>query len=559
MSSPKSLKKETTSLSITSTEVDTKTTTLKVESATVASTSLKRSPSNSLNRRGGECKRRESNESSEECEDSCYVSSSLAVAQASTAFKWLPALALPAHQPRQLLPIISGPSTSTTKGDIPQVGPATCLYGIHLEQKATSKVAMFDLDDTLITRKSGKKFSDDSDDWKLWTTNVGEKLRNAVSDGFSIVVITNQAGLPVKGREAKWKQKIPQIAQSAFSDIPFRIFAAKEKDGFRKPMLGMWDALVEEFKKQNVVIDKNASYFVGDAAGRTKPKDHSAVDRKLAHNMGIQFYTPDQFFKERKEKLPPLLGFHPSKLEVKDPMPSLISPSTAPEIFAPVGYIHINQDTLKDKKRCAKEAERVVSEGGRCVIGKLFLYPTFYSTNWSVTDNTNRDKATRAEYIGIAKRLKCPVRCVWFDVAPELAWHNNMYRAFHQRVPDVESSTLLETSAATVIEGGDKELGSDSESEGKPKKGRPKKVTTTTKTKVTTATTTKATTIASSAPRKLVPWIAYTTFRSHFQEPESSEGFDKIDRVGFVFEGARKKGRGGTLTWNYKDLLRFVG
>ncbi|CAE6424021.1 unnamed protein product [Rhizoctonia solani] len=543
MSSPKSLKKETTSLSITSTEVDTKTTTLKVESATVASTSLKRS-AEQLSEPEGEAN--VSEERATKVQKSAKIPAMFlprsAVAQASTAFKWLPALALPAHQPRQLLPIISGPSTSTTKGDIPQVGPATCLYGIHLEQKATSKVAMFDLDDTLITRKSGKKFSDDSDDWKLWTTNVGEKLRNAVSDGFSIVVITNQAGLPVKGREAKWKQKIPQIAQSAFSDIPFRIFAAKEKDGFRKPMLGMWDALVEEFKKQNVVIDKNASYFVGDAAGRTKPKDHSAVDRKLAHNMGIQFYTPDQFFKERKEKLPPLLGFHPSKLEVKDPMPSLISPSTAPEIvvfvgspgcgkssvfkkqFAPVGYIHINQDTLKDKKRCAKEAERVVSEGGRCVI-----------------DNTNRDKATRAEYIGIAKRLKCPVRCVWFDVAPELAWHNNMYRAFHQRVPDVESSTLLETSAATVIEGGDKELGSDSESEGKPKKGRPKKVTTTTKTKVTTATTTKATTIASSAPRKLVPWIAYTTFRSHFQEPESSEGFDKIDRVGFVFEGSEEE------------------
>ncbi|KAF8682569.1 PNK3P protein [Rhizoctonia solani] len=543
MSSPKSLKKETTSLSITSTEVDTKTTTLKVESATVASTSLKRS-AEQLSEPEGEAN--VSEERATKVQKSAKIPAMFlprsAVAQASTAFKWLPALALPAHQPRQLLPIISGPSTSTTKGDIPQVGPATCLYGIHLEQKATSKVAMFDLDDTLITRKSGKKFSDDSDDWKLWTTNVGEKLRNAVSDGFSIVVITNQAGLPVKGREAKWKQKIPQIAQSAFSDIPFRIFAAKEKDGFRKPMLGMWDALVEEFKKENVVIDKSASYFVGDAAGRTKPKDHSAVDRKLAHNMGIQFYTPDQFFKERKENLPPLLGFHPSKLEAKDLMPSLISPSTTPEIvvfvgspgcgkssvfkkqFAPVGYVHVNQDTLKDKKRCAKEAERVVSEGGRCVI-----------------DNTNRDKATRAEYIGIAKRLKCPVRCVWFDVAPELAWHNNMYRAFHQRVPDVESSTVLETSAATVIEGGDKELGSDSESEGKPKKGRPKKVTTTTKTKVTTTTTTKATTIASNAPRKLVPWIAYTTFRSHFQEPESSEGFDKIDRVGFVFEGSEEE------------------
>ncbi|EUC62214.1 polynucleotide phosphatase/kinase [Rhizoctonia solani AG-3 Rhs1AP] len=461
-----------------------------------------------------------------------------AVAQANTAFKWLPALALPAHQPRRLLPNISAPSTSTTNGTRPPVGPATCLYGVHLEQKPTSKVAMFDLDDTLITRKSGKKFSDDPDDWKFWTTNVGDKLREAVSNGFSIIVVSNQAGLPVKDREAKWKQKIPKIAQSALSDVPFRIFAAKQKDGFRKPMLGMWDALVDEFKKENVVIDKAASYFVGDAAGRTAPKDHSAVDRKLAHNMGIQFYTPDDFFKGNKAKLPPLSGFHPSKLEATDPIPTLTS-STPSEVvifvgspgcgkssifkkqFAPAGYVHINQDTLKDKKRCVKETEKVLSEGGRCVV-----------------DNTNRDKATRAEYIEVAKRLKRPIRCVWFDIPPELAWHNNMYRAFHERVPDAESTTVVETSTTTVVEDGDKGLSSGSEGEdGEPKKkrGRPKKVTTTTKAKTTTETT------ISNSPRKLVPWIAFTSFRSHFQAPDISEGFDKLDKIGFVFEGSEEE------------------
>ncbi|KAL5635604.1 hypothetical protein ACGC1H_004417 [Rhizoctonia solani] len=463
-----------------------------------------------------------------------------AVAQANTAFKWLPALALPAHQPRRLLPNLSAPSTSTINGSRPPVGPATCLYGVHLEQKPTSKVAMFDLDDTLVARKSGKKFSDDPDDWKLWATNVGDKLREAVSNGFSIIVISNQAGLPVKDREAKWKQKIPKIAQSALSDIPFRIFAAKQKDGFRKPMLGMWDALVEEFKNENVVIDKAASYFVGDAAGRIVPKDHSAVDRKLALNMGIQFYTPDEFFKGKEVKLPPLSGFHPSKLEATDPIPTLTS-STPSEIvvfvgspgcgkssifkkqFAPAGYIHINQDTLKDKKKCVKETERIISEGGRCVV-----------------DNTNRDKATRAEYIEVAKRLKCPIRCVWFDIPPELAWHNNMYRAFHERVPDVESTTVVEASTTTVVENGDKGLSSASEDEdGEPKKksARSKKVTTTTKTK----TKTKITTETTNAPRKLVPWIAYTSFRSHFQPPDLSEGFDKLDKVGFVFEGSEEE------------------
>ncbi|CAE6414242.1 unnamed protein product [Rhizoctonia solani] len=540
MSSSKSLEKATTSLSITSAEVDTKASILKLESVTFASTSRKRSAKELSSEKDTNVSEERATKVQKSVKIPAMFLPRSAVAQVSNAFKWLPALALPAHQPRRLLPSTFGPSTSTPKDSTPQFGPATCLYGVHLEQKATSKASMFDLDDTLITRKSGKKFSDDPDDWKLWATNVAEKLREAASNGFSIIVLTNQAGLPVKGREAKWKQKVPKIAQSALSDIPFRIFAAKEKDGFRKPMLGMWDALVEEFKKENVVIDKGASYFVGDAAGRVNPKDHSANDRKLAHNMGIQFYTPDQFFKGRKENLPQLLGFHPSKLEAKDPIPSLTSPSTTPEVvvfvgspgcgkssvfekqFAPTGYVHINQDTLKDKKKCAKEVERVLNEGGRCVV-----------------DNTNRDKATRAEYIKIAKRLKCPVRCVWFDVAPELAWHNNMYRAFHQRVPDIESATVVETSMTTVVEGATKESSSDSETEeDKPKKrGRPKKVTTTAK----ATTTTETTVVAPNAPRKLVPWIAYTTFRSHFQEPELSEGFDKIDRVGFVFEGSEEE------------------
>ncbi|CAE6336251.1 unnamed protein product [Rhizoctonia solani] len=537
MSSSKSPKKvTTTSLSIASASTDTKAS-ISTLTVAVASTSRKRA--------AGELSSEKDTDVSEERVAKVQKSVKIpamflprsAVAQVSTAFKWLPALALPAHQLRRLPPIVSEPSTSaTTSGSILPVGPATCLYGIHLEQKPTSKASMFDLDDTLVARKSGKKFSDDPDDWKLWATNVGDKLREAISNGFSIVVISNQAGLPVNGREAKWKQKIPKIAQSVFSDIPFRIFAAKEKDGFRKPMLGMWDALVDEFKKENVTIDKSASYFVGDAAGRLKPKDHSAVDRKLAHNMGIRFYTPDEYFKGQKVELPPLLGFHPSKLEATDPIPTLTS-STSSEIvvfvgppgcgkssifkkqFAPAGYVHINQDMLKDKKRCFKEAEKVIKEGGKCVV-----------------DNTNRDKATRAEYIEIAKRLKCPIRCVWFDMPIELAWHNNMYRAFHERVPDVESTTTVEASTTSVVEDGDKISGSEDESgESKKKRGRPKKVTT------TTIATTKTKVVAPSPVRKLVPWVAYATFRSHFQVPELSEGFEKIDKVGFIFEGSEEE------------------
>lgn len=41
-------------------------------------------------------------------------------------------------------------------------------------------------------------------------------------------------------------------------------------------------------------IDKDESYFVGDAAGRMA--DHSGVDRMFAVNAGIKFLTPEVRF-----------------------------------------------------------------------------------------------------------------------------------------------------------------------------------------------------------------------------------------------------------------------
>jgi bifunctional polynucleotide phosphatase/kinase len=46
-------------------------------------------------------------------------------------------------------------------------------------------------------------------------------------------------------------------------------------------------------------IDKSASFFVGDAAGRLddpisgRRSDHASSDLKFADNVGIQFSTPE--------------------------------------------------------------------------------------------------------------------------------------------------------------------------------------------------------------------------------------------------------------------------
>lgn len=65
----------------------------------------------------------------------------------------------------------------------------------------------------------------------------------------------------------------------------------------------------------------------------------------------------------------------------------IISPSSKPELvllagfpclgkssfyrkhFAPVGYVHVNQDTLGTRPKCVKAAEEALKAGKSCVIG----------------------------------------------------------------------------------------------------------------------------------------------------------------------------------------------
>jgi bifunctional polynucleotide phosphatase/kinase len=67
-------------------------------------------------------------------------------------------------------------------------------------------------------------------------------------------------------------------------DLPMSIYAATEKDIFRKPRSGMWKELLEDYDIHLPGdLDLEHSFFVGDAGGRTagggKPKDFSCSDR----------------------------------------------------------------------------------------------------------------------------------------------------------------------------------------------------------------------------------------------------------------------------------------
>jgi bifunctional polynucleotide phosphatase/kinase len=235
----------------------------------------------------------------------------------------------------------------------PALGPKrTCLHGINLIPKSTPKVAAFDLDGTVIKSNHKNRSKEAALHWEWWRASVPVKLEELHQEGYSIILISNQA-LKQQHLEG-WKKKIPLIS-AALPSVPFRIFAASAKDGFRKPMPGMWNELEHIFSEDGVQIDKNASFFVGDAAGRMN--DFASTDRKWAVNIGIPFYTPEEYFLQLPSAPYNLPGFHVSslpKLPSLDPPTAKILPDTAgTELVVFLGFPCLGKSTFFSEAFCA--------------------------------------------------------------------------------------------------------------------------------------------------------------------------------------------------------------
>lgn len=141
---------------------------------------------------------------------------------------------------------------------------------------------------------------------------------------YRIVVLTNQGGLTLhpdpaakapknlKDRVADFKQKCSVVL--AHLDLPLTVYAATGKDVFRKPRTGMWEQVCRDYGLDQAEVDLQNSFFVGDAGGRVAhiqsgvkgvtalAKDFSCSDRNLAHNVGIRYETPEEFFQDQKPR-----------------------------------------------------------------------------------------------------------------------------------------------------------------------------------------------------------------------------------------------------------------
>lgn len=72
-----------------------------------------------------------------------------------------------------------------------------------------------------------------------------------------------------------FKQKVTSLMHDL--EIPLSVYAATTDAEYRKPRPGMWHEFQDDYDLDVIGVDKEQSFFVGDAAGR--PGDFSAADR----------------------------------------------------------------------------------------------------------------------------------------------------------------------------------------------------------------------------------------------------------------------------------------
>lgn len=395
----------------------------------------------------------------------------------------------------------------------PKLGTAT----------AVARIAAFDMDDTLVTSRSGKVFSDkgDSGDWKWVTAAVPDVVRSLHGAGYLIAVFSNQAGVDGgKGWNASAAATVQAkvSALSASLGVPLAALLSTRKDRWRKPDTGMWEFLEEIVGRAGLAVGggrvdcRCASFYCGDAAGREVPtlagrkRDFSCSDRKFAHNVGVYFCVPEMVFggetdallKKAGERLwldtahltslpcastaftwrgvsptalqgmartyegATLQGFRypdgkseairlvraaaaafpplsrsdgQQELVLLVGFPACGKTTFYKRFFEPLGYAHVNRDTLKTREKCLR-AMVSAWQAGRSV----------------VVDNTNPSAAARRDFIAVvAKGVKgdrdaaLPVRVFVFQHSMEEAMHWNEVRAragLAERIPSIAYFTF---------------------------------------------------------------------------------------------------------------------
>lgn len=343
------------------------------------------------------------------------------------------------------------------------------------------RVAAFDLDDTIIIKE--KKYFDTG--FKLLDEYTIDIIKKYIVNNYAIVIFSNQSTFNNKSTEYQniWIDNLINLVNKICYELDnycVYCYVSLSDNFYRKPNIGMWnlffDSLVNLKKKQDPDADPDAndnsirisrsSFFCGDAAGRIWPsgivkklhkyckKDFSDSDRKFSLNIGLNFFTPDEFYsishnnngatwnQLRKVIDKPydgipyeLSGFDPEKylnqnindnniedneqfiprhneLIILIALPASGKTKFYNDYVKQYNYTYINFDTEHyTDKRITKLLTQCVNNNKSVII-----------------DNTNCNKSVRKKYIDIWRRASANIRAIYFDIDKDLSMHLNNVR-----------------------------------------------------------------------------------------------------------------------------------
>jgi bifunctional polynucleotide phosphatase/kinase len=218
----------------------------------------------------------------------------------------------------------------------------------------SGKAICFDLDWTL-TYGANHLFPKNITDIHILPRRAS-KLDFLVSKGWCLVIYTNQFSRGTKDLANKLGRVAHFVQNSKWK---FAVFIATKKDINRKPNIGMYTKACE------LLSDCDQRMFVGDAAGRQQ--DFAASDREFADNADLKFKTPEEIFQPKIPKMPS----SGKNLVVLVGMPGCGKSAFYKDYLAPLGYVHINQDTLTTAVRVMVNIKKAIYEGNNVCIDNL--------------------------------------------------------------------------------------------------------------------------------------------------------------------------------------------
>ena len=271
-----------------------------------------------------------------------------------------------------------------------------------------NKMAAFDYDWTLVSPKDGKTFPSNIGDWEWLYPNIPETIQKYYEDGFMIVIFTNQS--------KSWKHEQIQIVAKTL-DIPVFIVVATEKNEY-KPNPILFNVLVGNNK-----INKDKSFFIGDAIGRTS--DFSDSDKVFAENIGIPCYCPEQIFHMKTEivEIPTIPLTDEKQIIIMMGYSGSGKSTIAKNICQNESFIYIEGDLYKSSAKMIKASLEHIAQKKSIVF-----------------DATHSSSKKRQEYVELGKKYDYKVVCIHVSTSLEIAYKRNKLRNYEKYVPKIAYS-----------------------------------------------------------------------------------------------------------------------